>query len=223
MSNKKFSGKLSAKGYYIALALCIVAIGVSGYLFYRNSQEEPVLQNNPSDVAENQDHLEVVATQPEVQETPDTQETQQPTQTAPKRGKVLSPVSGNTALDYSMDALCYNPTTRDWRTHNGMDIAAAEGTTVCAAANGTVESVSDHDTMGTTVVISHADGYKTTYSSLAQEVSVSVGQFVQAGDTIGTVGNTALLETALGEHLHFAVTCYDKPVDPKAFLEKSEL
>ena len=221
MSNNKFSGKLG-KGYYIALILCAVAIGISGYMFYRNSQEQKTLQNEPSQTLEiPQEHVEAVATQPEQEET--IQQHKPPVQTVPEKGKVLSPVSGNMALDYSMDALCYNPTTRDWRTHNGMDIAAAEGTKVCAAADGTVESVSESDTMGMVVVISHADGYKTTYASLAQEVSVAVGQFVQAGDAIGTVGNTALLETELGEHLHFAVTCDSKPVDPKAFLEKSEL
>ena len=84
-------------------------------------------------------------------------------------------------------------------------------------------AVTDHDTMGTTVVMIHADGYKTTSSSLAAEVSVSVGQFVEAGMTIGTVGNTALLETALGEHLHFAVTCNGKPVDPEDFLALGQL
>ena len=223
MSNKKFSGKLSAKGYYIALVLCVAAIGISGYLFYRNSQkEQTTLENKPVPTVESADqqHLEVIATQPQPQQNA---ETQLPTPITPKRGKVLSPLSGNTALDYSMDALCYNPTTRDWRTHNGVDIAAAEGTTVCAAANGTVESVTEDDTMGTTVVLSHADGYKTIYSSLAAEVSVAVGQTVEAGDAIGTVGNTALLETALGEHLHFAVTCNGSFVDPSAFLEKSEL
>ena len=40
-----------------------------------------------------------------------------------------------------------------------------------------------------------------------------------AGQAIGTVGNTALLESALGDHLHFAVTCDSKPVDPAKFLE----
>ena len=221
MSNNKFGGKLG-KGYYIALILCAVAIGISGYMFYRNSQEQKTLQNEPSQALEiPREDVAAVATQPEQEGT--TQQQKPPVQTVPQKGKVLSPVSGNMALDYSMDALCYNPTTRDWRTHNGMDIAAAEGTKVCAAADGTVESVAESDTMGTTVVISHAEGYKTTYSSLAQEVSVSVGQFVQAGDAIGAVGNTALLETELGEHLHFAVTCNGKSIDPEDFLSLGQL
>ena len=221
MSNNKFSGKLSGKGYYIALILCAVAIGISGYLFYRNSREQETLQSKPAQSLEiPQEDVQAVATQPQQEQT---ESEKPPVQNAPKRGKVLSPVSGNMALDYSMDALCYNPTTRDWRTHNGMDIAAAEGTTVCAAADGTVESVFEDDTMGYTVVLSHADGYKTTYASLAAEVAVAVGQVVEAGQTIGTVGNTALLETALGEHLHFAVTCNGSPVDPEKFLALNEL
>ena len=64
-----------------------------------------------------------------------------------------------------------------------------------------------------------AVGYVTKYSSLAEEVSVSVGQAVSSGDVIGTVGCTALLETAIGEHVHFSVTCNGEDVDPNAFLE----
>ena len=221
MSNKNFSGKLSAKGYYIALILCAVAIGISGYMFYRNSQKQKTIQNEPVQSVEVQQEVEAVATQPVLdvgQEQVDL-----PVQTQPEKSKVLSPVSGNTALQYSMDELCYNPTTRDWRTHSGLDIAAAEGTTVCAAADGVVESVREDDTMGMTVVVSHADGYKTTYSSLSTEVSVAVGQAVEAGDAIGTVGNTALLETALGEHLHFGVTRNGSPMNPETFLALGQL
>ena len=221
MSNKNFSGKLGAKGYYIALILCAVAIGIAGYMFYRNSQEQKTLPNEQvQSVEQPQQDVEVVATQPQAEQ----EVTNPPVQTQPaKRSKVLAPVSGNTALQYSMDALCYNPTTRDWRTHNGLDIAAAEGTTVCAAADGVIESVSEDDTMGMTVVVSHTDGYKTTYSSLAAEVSVAVGQAVEAGQQLGTVGNTALLETALGEHLHFAVSRNGNPVDPEDFLALGQL
>ena len=73
--------------------------------------------------------------------------------------------------------------------------------------------------MGTTVVIRHDGGYTTQYASLAEEVDVEVGDVVQMGDAIGTVANTALLETAQGDHLHFSVTLNDEPIDPVKFLE----
>jgi murein DD-endopeptidase MepM/ murein hydrolase activator NlpD len=116
-----------------------------------------------------------------------------------------------------MDALGYNPTTRDWRTHNGMDIAAEAGTEVCAAADGTVYTVYEDETMGMTVVIRHEGGYVTCYSSLDEQVAVKVGDTVQMGQKIGFVGNTALLESAIGEHVHVTVTCNDEPVDPAEF------
>ena len=71
--------------------------------------------------------------------------------------------------------------------------------------------------MGTTVVIRHEDGYVTTYASLDKIVPVSVGQSVSLGQTIGYVGTTAMLETALGEHVHFSVTCHGVYVDPETF------
>ena len=72
--------------------------------------------------------------------------------------------------------------------------------------------------MGTTVVIRHDGGYTTKYASLAQEVSVAAGDSVRMGDAIGCVGSTALMEQALGDHVHFSVTKNDEPVDPKVFL-----
>ena len=117
-----------------------------------------------------------------------------------------------------MDALSYNQTTRDWRVHDGVDIAAEAGTAVCAAADGTVYTVYEDDTMGTTVVIRHEEGYTTKYASLAQEVSVAAGDTVTMGQAIGTVGQTALLESAIGDHLHFSVTCNGENLDPAEFL-----
>lgn len=117
-----------------------------------------------------------------------------------------------------MDALSYNQTTRDWRVHDGMDIGAEAGTTVCAAANGTVYTVYDDESMGMTVVIRHDGGYTTQYSSLAQEVAVKAGDTVKAGQKIGSVGNSALLESAIGDHVHFSVSCNGEVVDPADFL-----
>lgn len=125
-------------------------------------------------------------------------------------------------MDYAMDCLCYNPTTRDWRTHNGMDFAAEAGSSVLAAADGTVYTVYSDETMGTTVVIRHEDGYVTTYASLSEDVLVSVGQEVTLGQPIGYVGTSALVELTLGEHVHFSVSCGGTPVDPEDFFKLDE-
>ena len=207
---------LKGKGYYIALVLCAAAIGISGYLYYQNKEKpSDSLDNTPViNDSVNKDDVEAVATEPSATDPAPSA----PTQADKKPGKITRPVSGETVLEYAMEALSYNPTTRDWRVHNGIDIAAEPGTKVCAAADGTVYTVYEDETMGTTVVIRHDGGYVTKYASLAAEVSVSAGQAVKAGDAIGTVGCTALLETAIGDHLHFSVTCNGEVVDPNEFL-----
>ena len=75
--------------------------------------------------------------------------------------------------------------------------------------------------LGMTVVLRHEDGYVTTYSSLAAEISVKPGDAVKLGQKLGAVGDTALLECAIGEHVHFAVTRNDEPVDPAQFLKQA--
>ena len=208
-SKKNFVGKFAGKGYYIALVLCAVAIGISGYLYYQNNN--PSLENpeptvdvmNPNASG---DPAGTVATDP----------TKQPTPTK-KPFKTGRPVDGEIVMDYSMDCLCYNATTRDWRTHNGMDFAAEAGSVVGAAADGVVYTIYQDDTMGTTVVIRHDNGYVTTYASLDENVLVSVGESVQLGQAIGYVGCSALLETALGDHLHFSVSCDGVSIDPESF------
>ena len=209
---------LKGKGYYIALVLCAAAIGISGYLYYQNKEKpSDSLDNTPViNDSVNKDDVAAVATEPSATDPAPSA----PTQTDKKPGRITRPVSGETVLEYAMEALSYNPTTRDWRVHNGIDIAAEPGTKVCAAADGTVYTVYEDETMGTTVVIRHDGGYVTKYASLAAEVSVSAGQAVKAGDVIGTVGCTALLETAIGDHLHFSVTCNGEVVDPNEFLEQ---
>ncbi len=221
MSNKKFT---NGKGYYIALALCAVAIGVSGYLYYSHANEDTQLENPDvtvnQTVAPGEQDLPVIATQPTQEGTKPAETTLPPATVTRKPLQTASPVEGEIVMVYAMDNLGYNPTTRDWRVHNGVDIAAEEGTSVCAAADGTVYTVYEDDTMGTTVVIRHQDGYITKYASLAQETSVKAGDTVKLGQQIGYVGSTALLESAIGTHVHFSVTCNDEPLDPADFLSQ---
>ena len=66
---------------------------------------------------------------------------------------VMSPLEGEVVSAFSVDQLVYNAALADWRTHDGMDIAAEEGTDVLAACAGTVVHVSEDVLMGTTVVV----------------------------------------------------------------------
>ena len=210
MSNQK---KFSTKGYYIALVLCAAAIGVSGYLYYRNLNRPEA--DVPAAVTQ-QELPEANASRPKTQVEP-----AQPTQPAalPKEPmKTAAPVEGELVAEYAMECLSYNATTRDWRVHNGMDIAAEAGTEVKAAADGEVYTVYDDPQMGMTVVIRHEDGYTTHYASLADDVAVKAGDKVELGQTIGTVGNTALMESALPDHVCFRVTLDGETVDPAEFL-----
>ena len=212
MSKKKFTGSVNGKGYYIALVLCAVAIGIAGFLYYRNTDKP-----NPSadgNTIVNPDDTPVVATNPDG--TPVTV----PNQVEKKPIKTVSPVEGQTVAVYAMDSLTYNATTRDWRVHNGIDIAAEAGTEVRAAADGEVYTVYEDEQMGMTVVLRHESGYATKYSSLAEAVAVKPGDTVTAGQAIGTVGNTALMESAVGDHVHFAVTCDGEAINPADFLKQ---
>ena len=132
--------------------------------------------------------------------------------------QVISPLDGTTVTVFSTTELMYDETMADWRTHNGLDIQAAEGDSVKTAADGTVLSVKDDELMGTTVVIEHTDGYTTQYSSLMPDPPVSEGQKVKAGDIIGCVGNTAPAESSMGPHLHFSVSKDGKVIDPAEYV-----
>lgn len=131
---------------------------------------------------------------------------------------VVMPLDGEIVTAFSMDTLVYNATLADWRTHDGIDISAEAGTGVLAAAAGTVADVREDGLLGTTVVLQHSDGCRTTYASLAPELSVKFGQRVDAGQLIGAVGISAAGETAAGPHLHFSVTQNGVAVDPMEYL-----
>ena len=220
---KKFQKFMSGKGYYIALILCAVAIGISGYLYYRNADDQKTNQKDVSVTAtgdKTQADLPVVGTQPVIGQNDPTNPSGNGPATVTKPLQTASPVEGQIVVVYAIDQLGYNPTTRDWRTHNGIDIAAEAGTPVCAAAAGTVYTVYKDETMGTTVVVRHEGGYVTCYASLDKEVAVAAGDSVKLGQKLGCVGTSALLESAIGEHVHFSVTCNDVPVDPAEFLKQ---
>ena len=137
---------------------------------------------------------------------------------APDMSVTVWPVEGELERLYDVDHLHYDVTMRDWRTHDGVDILAPLGQTVCAAMPGVVRFVQDDGFYGTFVTVDHGDGTCAVYANLASMPAVSVGDWVQAGDVIGAVGTTALCEIGQGTHLHFAVYLDGESVDPLNYL-----
>lgn len=127
----------------------------------------------------------------------------------------VRPVNGEVLKGYCMDSLVFSQTMQDYRTHNGVDLAAAIGTEVRAYTDGTVQSISNDPFMGTTVEILHEAGVVSVYKNLDEEIpeGISVGTEVKAGTIIGKVGQSAILEIADEPHLHFELWMNGEIID----------
>lgn len=98
--------------------------------------------------------------------------------------------------------------------HDGMDFAAVTGTRVYATGPGQVVVAGWSNIYGNHVVIEHAGGYRTLYGHLSK-IETATGREVRRGELIGRVGSTG---RSTGPHLHYGVSRYDEPRDPRAFL-----
>ena len=130
------------------------------------------------------------------------------------------PVGCNIIKDYSEKELKYSNTYKDWRLHTGIDIAAKKGTQVHTAGNGKVTEVTDDKLLGSTVVIDHGNGIVASYSGLLKPL-VKVGQIIEAGTTIGGIGEVPS-ESLDEAHLHFAVKVIGKTANPIEALNLGE-
>jgi murein DD-endopeptidase MepM/ murein hydrolase activator NlpD len=102
--------------------------------------------------------------------------------------------------------------------HNGLDIAAAEGTPVKVAADGVVIEAGDFFFSGNMVFVDHGHGLITLYAHLSR-IDVKPGDSLHKGDVLGAVGQTGRVT---GAHLHFAVIANSILVDPVLFLPQSQ-
>lgn len=100
------------------------------------------------------------------------------------------------------------------RMHEGVDIAAPTGTTIVAAAAGTVVIAGWSGGYGNLVVVDHGGGLATAYAHQSA-ISVGVGQWVEQGQAVGAVGSTG---HSTGPHLHLEVRIGGAPVDPLGYL-----
>ena len=156
-------------------------------------------------------------------EEPESGNTQQETQegkteqdTAPTF--FVRPVTGEVLREFSGDELVYDRTMGDWRTHNGVDFLAADGALVSVIADGTIEDVYRDEYYGTGVLVNHGGGLKSVYLGLIENATVTVGQEVAAGETIGAVSTSALFESLEQAHLHVEMSLDGERVNPLDYI-----
>lgn len=233
--------KNNSKGFYIALGVCLVAVGVAAWTTYDSVVNYAAPNEGSTSSAEAKHTNETVsgikvlggdseasAAEPSkpapssaLPKTP----SQAPSSAAvktpakPTQAKVLTFTypAGKTVLEkYSGQTPVYSKTMKDWRVHTGVDFSAKAGDPVKAAADGTVKDVLSDDVNGNTLVIMH--GNVETYYCGLKEMKATKGSSVKQGQVIGTVGTPAF-EGAEAAHLHLAMKKDGKFIDPLSVIK----
>jgi murein DD-endopeptidase MepM/ murein hydrolase activator NlpD len=236
------------KGFYIVLFLCIATIGISGYYLLKtvvnDTRATAPVGGGASVTIPDQSAAKPTVPSPGVKDdtpvtparpSPSTKPAAQPDDPEPVKddapqpdtqpsketlSKVFTwPVQGTVLRDFSVETLSLDPTLGDWRTHGGLDIAAAQGVKVLSISAGTVEQVYTDGLMGTTVVVDHGGGLQSWYCNLADEVLVEAGDTVDIGSELGTVGSSAIAEVGVDSHVHLETLLNGQPVDPREYLK----
>lgn len=131
----------------------------------------------------------------------------------------IAPASGEILKDFADDSLIYSNTLEEWTTHLGIDIKADKTSIVVASETGKIESIKNDPRYGLTITIDHGNNYKTVYSNLLTTEFVQLGESVEKGQTIATVGDTASFEILDEPHLHFEMYKDGNAVNPTLYFK----
>lgn len=235
----KVRAALKGKGFIVALAVSIAAVGLSTYYAYNSimngfkdgtgsdslflevdknqpgvplGTSAPITTPSQSTAASQTSSAEITEADPPVTEANNFFAARSP-RALPLQGEIINA--------YSDGELVKSETLNLWQTHDGIDISAETGTDIKAAGEGTVLNVWEDPLWGICVSVDHGDGYVSNYCGVDKNVPVSIGQEVACGDVIAKTGNTAECECALPPHLHFEVKKDGEFIDPVKFTESN--
>lgn len=128
---------------------------------------------------------------------------------------LLRPLEGETLLPFSMDSSIYFSTLEQYKYNPALIIRAEEGTEVLACAEGKVTDIFEDAEIGHAVTMELGDGYEITYGQL-KEINVSVGSYVNPGETIGKVSSPTKYFSVEGSNLYLKLTADGIPVNPES-------
>ena len=128
------------------------------------------------------------------------------------------PVIGNIVLPYSMDTTVYFQTLDVYKCNPGILIEASQGTVVASVCKGVVTEIADTKEFGTVVKVDLGSGYEATYGQL-QNVAVTEGETIGQSQIIGEVALVSSYYLEEGNHLYFAITKDEKPINPMTLIQ----
>lgn len=223
---KKFSFErvIKGKGILLGLIIFFLAVGIGSFAIYKStisdltksgvlvssdssSQVNNEASNIPKETTKVSDEDVAVSTDDSID-----------TNTQP----LVMPLEGEIINAYSNGELVKSETLGYFLTHDGVDIKGKLKAPVVSMTNGTVTEVLEDPLFGIEVIIDHGNGVVAHYYNLDKDVKVKVNDTVNSGETIGSVGKTADIESKLEPHLHFGIKQNGKWVDPINFIDPNK-
>ncbi len=128
------------------------------------------------------------------------------------------PASGAVIMGYSMDQTVFFQTLEQYKYNPAMIISGEVGETINASAAGIVTDIAETAQTGTTVTLDMGNGYSAVYGQLT-DVELSIGDYVNGGETLGTLNEPTKYYSVEGPNLYFQVLKDGEPVDPMNFME----
>lgn len=131
---------------------------------------------------------------------------------------LVRPISGDILMNYSMDGSIYFATLDQYKYNPATIFAAEEGSSVSACAEGKVQDIYANEELGNIVVLELGDGYLATYGQL-KNLKVEEGDFVKAGDVIGSVAAPTKYYSVEGTNLYFQIAKDGVPMNSESLFK----
>lgn len=134
---------------------------------------------------------------------------------------LVLPVVGDVLVDFSMDKAIYHETMNQYYYSPALVIAASEGQTVTAAADGIVTEVYYDSKTGNSISFDLGNGYELTYGQL-EGIELAKGDRVATGDVVGTVAKPTIYYSEEGTNIYYKLTKDGVAIDPLMRVQESE-
>lgn len=236
INDAKEKNKKKGINFYVALGICILAVGVAGWTTYDSikrftgpDDDVNVSNVSPKYKVKTENSAKNTARKPTSNANSESKqmsgsrpaqesdEQQSVSVNAQASGTIVYPTSKDIIKDFSGENPVFSKTLNDWRTHEGIDLAAEQGSKIKSITNGKVKEIYNDPLYGATMVVEHEGGFVAYYSGLGETTLVNANDVVEAGQEIASI-NDIPCEAADGYHLHLAIKKDGKFINPKEIL-----